>query len=102
MFQLDDNFLQSVGLGAMPDDQKEAFLQHLYEELELRVGTQLSEGMDDDKLGEFEKFIENNDEQGALTWLEKNRPNYKDVVAAELEKLRQEVAASKDKILGTA
>lgn len=100
MFQLDDTFLQSIGLGSMPDDQKAAFLQHLYEELELRVGTRLSEGMTDEQLAEFEKLIDANDEKGALSWLETNRPNYKEVVAEELEKLRQEVMNSKDKILG--
>lgn len=100
MFQLDDNFLQSVGLGDMPEDQKQAFLEHLYEELELRVGTRLSEGMSDDQLGEFEKLIDSNDEAGALKWLEANRPDYKQVVAEELEKLRKEVLAGKDKILG--
>lgn len=100
MFNLDDDFLQSLGLDGLPDDQKQAFLQHLYEELELRVGTKLSEGMSDDQLAEFEKLIDNNDEQGALAWLEKNRPNYKDVVAEELEKLKQEVITNRDAILG--
>ena len=100
MFQLDDNFLQSVGLGNMPEDQKQAFLEHLYEELELRVGTRLSEGMSDEKLNEFEELIDSNNEQGALTWLETNRPDYKQVVAEELEKLRQEVTANRGKILG--
>jgi hypothetical protein len=100
MFQLDDNFLQSVGLGTMPDDQKEAFLGHLYEELELRVGVRLSEGMPDQKLAEFEKLIDANDEAGALKWLETNRPDYKQVVAEELEKLKKEVEANKEKILG--
>lgn len=99
MFNLDDNFLQSLGLGGLPDDQKQAFLQHLYEELELRVGTRLSEGMSDDQLAEFEKLIDSNDEQGALAWLEQNRPNYKDVVADELEKLKQEVITNRDAIL---
>lgn len=99
MFNLDDDFLQSLGLGGLPDDQKQAFLQHLYEELELRVGTRLSEGMSDDQLAEFEKLIDANDEQGALHWLEANRPNYKDVVADELEKLKQEVASNRDQIL---
>lgn len=100
MFQLNDDFLQSVGLGAMPDDQRQAFLQHLYEELELRVGTRLSEGMSDDQLAQFEKLIDANDDRGALAWLEANRPNYRDTVAEELEKLRQEVTANRDKILG--
>lgn len=100
MFQLNDDFLQSVGLGAMPEDQRQAFLQHLYEELELRVGTRLSEGMSDDQLTQFEKLIDANDDQGALKWLEANRPNYREVVGEELEKLKQEVIASKDQILG--
>lgn len=100
MFQLDDTFLQSLGLGNMPAEQKEAFLQHLYEELELRVGTRLSEGMTNGQLQQFESLIDTNDEAGALKWLETNRPNYKDVVAEELEKLRQEVVANKDKIVG--
>jgi hypothetical protein len=101
MFQLDDNFLQSVGLGNMPTEQKDAFLEHLYEELELRVGTRLSEGMSDEQLAAFEKLIDSNDESGALSWLETNRPDYKQVVAEELEKLKQEVSSNKDKILGT-
>mgnify|MGYP003381372995 CR=1 FL=1 len=39
MFQLDDNFLTDVGLATLPDDQKQAFLQHINEGLELRVGS---------------------------------------------------------------
>lgn len=100
MYQLDDKFLQDLGLGGMPDDQKQAFLQHLYEELELRVGTRLSEGMTDEQLSDFEKLIDANDQQGALNWLETNRPNYKQVVAEELEKLKQEVIDNRDRIIG--
>lgn len=100
MFQLDDNFLQSVGLGVMPDEQKKPFLDHLLEELEIRVGTRLSDGMANEQLEQFEKLIEGRDESGALAWLEKNRPDYKTVVSEELEKLKKEVAASKDRILG--
>lgn len=100
MFQLNDDFLQSVGLGDMPEDQKQLFLQHLYEELELRVGTRLSEGMSEQKLQEFEDFIDANDQNGAMQWLEANRPDYRQVVSEELEKIRQEIIASRDQILG--
>ena len=61
MFQLDDKFLQDVGLGDLPEDQKAAFLQHIYEELELRVGTKLSEGLNEQQLGEFRQH-------GLATW----------------------------------
>ena len=50
MFQLDNNFLQEVGLGGLPADQKKLFLGHFREQLELRVGTQLSEGLSDAQL----------------------------------------------------
>ena len=46
----------------MPEDQKQAFLQHIYEELELRVGTKLSDGLSDQQLEEFEKIIDKNQE----------------------------------------
>lgn len=58
MFQLDDKFLADIGLNDLPDDQKQAFLQHIYEELELRVGTKLSDGLSDQQLEEFEKIID--------------------------------------------
>jgi hypothetical protein len=102
MFELDDSFLESVGLAAMPEEQKKPFLEHLLEELEMRVGTRLSEGMSDDKLAEFEKLIEARNEDGALSWLESHRPDYKDVVAEELDKLKREVESGKDRILGSA
>src|SRR3954467_3258588 len=91
MFQLDDNLLQELGLGQLPPAEKNKMLAHIYETLELRVGMKLAEQMTDAQLDEFEKFIDSNDEAGALRWLETNFPNYKDVVAEELDKLKAEI-----------
>lgn len=77
MFQLDDQFLSDVGLDALPDEQKKPFLQHIYEELELRVGTKLSEGLSDDQLDEFEAFVEG-DADKTQAWLTRYEPNYTD------------------------
>ncbi len=139
MFQLDDNFLTDVGLAGLPDDQKQAFLQHIYQELELRVGTKLSQGLSEQQMGEFEAFVDQDEqkvrdwflanmadyasrqdfvqlsqsapqgtselailcEYGSLKWLEVNRPDYRDVVAAELESLKQEIRANAGTILGS-
>lgn len=139
MFQLDDKFLEDVGLVSMPEEQKKAFLQHIYDELELRVGTRLSEGMSDSQLEEFESIIDRkadvitawlaehvpdyyNDESfgriqqatgldvgdaglraeyTATKWLEVNRPDYRDVVAAVLDELKKEIRNNKDTILGS-
>ncbi len=137
MFQLDDNFLTDVGLAGLPDDQKQAFLQHIYQELELRVGTKLSQGLSEQQMGEFEAFVDQDEqkvrdwflanmadyasrqdfvqlsqsapegtpelavlcEYGSLKWLELNRPDYRDVVAAELESLKAEIRANADTII---
>lgn len=66
-------------------------LAHIYETLELRVGMKLAEQMSDAQLDEFESFIDRNDEAGALKWLETNFPDYKQVVASELENLKNEI-----------
>lgn len=75
MFQLDDKFLADIGLNDLPDDQKQAFLQHIYEELELRVGTKLSDGLSDQQLEEFEKIIDR-DQATIDTWLNAHVQDY--------------------------
>jgi hypothetical protein len=102
MFKLDNNFLTELGLGSLPADEKNKMLAHIYETLEMRVGVRLASGMTDGQLDEFESYINNNDEAGALKWLETNFPNYKDVVAEELNKLKGEVKASAPQILAEA
>ena len=77
MFQLDDKFLQDVGLGELPEDQKKLFLDHFREQLELRVGTRLSEGLSDAQLEEFESFIDRKDDR-VNAWLAANVPNYEE------------------------
>lgn len=139
MFQLDDKFLQDLGLGSLPDNQKQAFLEQVYSSLEERVGVQLSDGLTDEQLEEFEAIIDRNvekvdawlaanvpdylndanfqqlqkaaslaaddpvlkSEYAATRWLEKNRPNYRDVVAKTMESLKSEIAQNRDAILAS-
>jgi len=75
MFRLDDQFLKDIGLEGLPEDQKKPFLQHIYSELELRVGTRLSDGLTDAQLEEFEKIIDR-DEERVSQWLADHAPNY--------------------------
>ena len=76
MFQLDDKFLEEIGLHELPEEQKKPFLQHIYDELELRVGTKLSDGMSDAQLEEFESIIDRKDDI-VTSWLEKYMPDYR-------------------------
>jgi flagellar basal body rod protein FlgB len=75
MFQLDDQFLMDIGLADLPDDQKKPFLQHVYDQLEYRVGVRLSEGMTDTQLEQFEAIIDRN-EVVVNNWIQANAPGY--------------------------
>lgn len=75
MFRLDEQFLKDIGLDSLPEDQKKPFLQHIYSELELRVGTKLSDGLSDGQLEEFEKIIDR-DETKINEWLAEHAPTY--------------------------
>jgi hypothetical protein len=136
MFRLDDKFLEDLGLGALPPEQKQAFLQHIYSELEMRVGERLTDGMSDELLDEFGYFVDMNadgmnkwfsenlpdykdrndfkqlkeanaqapetaimSEYGAMKWLQLNRPDYPQVVAAVLEEIKNEIKSNRDAIL---
>ena len=75
MFQLDDQFLQEIGLGNLPEEQKKPFLQHIYDQLEYRVGIRLSEGMSDAQLEEFEGIIDKKPEV-VDGWIAQHAPGY--------------------------
>jgi len=100
--KLDLSLLQELGLGALSPDEQNKMLAHIYETLEMRVGMKLAEQMTNEQLDEFEAFIDRNDEAGALTWLETNFPDYKQVGAAELETLKTEIKASAGAIVAAS
>jgi len=75
MFQLDDQFLTDIGLADLPEEQKKPFLQHVYDQLEYRVGVRLSEGMTDAQLEEFEAIIDRK-EDVVNTWIQTHAPGY--------------------------
>ena len=133
---IDEQFLESVGLSSMPESEKHAFLAHVQDELEIRIGAKMSEGLSPAQLDEFEKLsekdqtildaklAENPDYQNdpvyqqllqkhnvstgesdilaeylQVKWIEKNRPDYRNIVKNTFDELKQEIYASKDEIL---
>jgi hypothetical protein len=99
MLKIDNSLLQEVGLGTLPDTEKNSFLRHVYETLEMRVGIRLADQMSNEQLDEFERYFEAKDDAGAFKWLETNFPNYKEIVQQEFDKLKAEVAQSAPQIL---
>lgn len=99
--KIDNSLLEELGLGSLPVEEKEKLRDHIYESLQMRVGTRLANQMSDAQLDEFEQFIDTNDQAGALKWLETNFPEYPSVVAQELEKLKVEIKQDATKILAS-
>lgn len=102
MLKIDNSLLQEVGLGALPSAEKNSFLKHIYETLEMRVGIRLADQMSNQQLDEFERYFEAKDDAGAFKWLETNFPNYKEIVQQEFDKLKAEVAQSAPQILAAS
>ena len=102
MLKIDNSLLEEVGLAALPANEKNSFLKHIYETLEMRVGIRLADQMTNQQLDEFEKYFEAKDDAGAFKWLETNFPNYKDIVQQEFDKLKNEVAQTAPQILAAS
>lgn len=80
----------------MPEDKKSAFLDYLKEELEVRIGERISEGLTETQLNEFDMI---NDPTEAASWLGKNRPDYREIVLRTVDEMKAEVRANREKLL---
>ena len=94
--QFDEQFLQEMGLSAMPEEQKQQFLAYVQEELEIRIGERISEGLSEAQLEEFDHIT---DQAAAAEWLEKNRPDYRDIVDRTIAEMKEEIRANRSKLL---
>lgn len=102
MLKIDNSLLQELGLGTLPDGEKNSLLRHIYETLEMRVGMRLADQMTNEQLDEFEQYFEAKDDAGAFKWLETNFPNYKEIVQEEFDKLKAEVGQTAPQILAAS
>lgn len=135
--KLNERFLDEIGLSNLPSQDKQAFLEYVYSEVEMRVGDALSKDMTPEQIVEFKKIADKDSsfiinwlsafvpmyhsdtlfekmqkttgydvadmrllsEYAATKWLELNRPDYAQVVADVVSKMRQEIIDNKDKLL---
>jgi len=102
MIKLDDQLLNDLGLGQLPKAERDQLLAHIFETLQMRVGTTLAQQMSDEQLDAFEAIVQPSEtnpgedlddetQAKAAQWLEENFPSYKQVVADELEQLKSEI-----------
>lgn len=94
--ELNEQFLQDMGLSAMPEEQKQQFLDYVQDELELRIGHRIARGIPIEKLREFDAIT---DPAEATRWLETNRPDYREIVTRTIEEMKEEIRANRAKLL---
>ena len=73
--KLDGNFLKEVGLDSLSEIEKQAFLEYVYSEAELRVGDALTKHMTPEQIVEFKK-IADKDSSFIVNWLSAFVPMY--------------------------
>ena len=95
--EFDEKFLQEMGLSAMPEEEKQKFLDYIQEELEVRIGERISRGLSETQLNEFDMITDTNE---ARKWLEKNRPDYREIVNRTIEEMKSEIRANRAKLVG--
>jgi hypothetical protein len=135
MFQLDESFLQEIGKSDLPEAEKAAFIEHIQNELEARIGMRMTEGLTKTQIDEFERIIDGDmptiqnflslntpnyqsdpvyqqfisiggidgspellGEFTSMKWLEKNRPDYQDIVTKTASEIKSEIIANRDSL----
>jgi hypothetical protein len=62
MFELDERFFDEIGVNRMPEKEREEFKKHIQDEVEVRVGERISDGISAEKLDEFEMSLRSADD----------------------------------------
>jgi hypothetical protein len=106
---LDDAFINEVGMGDLSEDEKKYFVQYVIGTLQLRIGNRLSEDLSSEQIDEMEeKFVVSDSDapevaqqkqQAVTEWLKANHPNYAEIVAEETAKIKQDMRTNAASIL---
>ena len=95
--EFNEQFLQEMGLSSMPEEQKQKFLDYVQEELEIRIGRRISKGLTEVQLNEFDMI---KDQAEATNCLEKNRPDYREIVERTINEMKAEIRANRNRLVG--
>lgn len=76
----------------------DSLVQHLNETLDERVGTEITESLDDDQLKELLDLQEKGSDEEVGTWLQANVPELQQIAQDEVDILLGELAENTDGI----
>jgi len=82
---IDDKFLDSLGLSHLSEEEKQEVTDKIQTALETRVAIKITQGLAESQVNEFNNLLSGEDPQPVMDWMEKFIPNYRDIVKAELD-----------------
>lgn len=80
------------------DQDEQVFLQHLNDTLDERVGTEITESLEDDQLKELMDLQEKGTDEEVGAWLDKNVPDLQEITQDEIDILLGELAENADDV----
>jgi hypothetical protein len=87
---IDLAFIDSLGLGGLPEDEKQLMVDDIVESLMERVSDRAEAVLDPQQLAEFDQLITTNPD-ATHSWLATHLPDYKQMVDEEIQKLRAKI-----------
>jgi hypothetical protein len=80
----------------VPDDQVPELLDHLNATLEERIGEEITNALDDEKLAELVELQKTADDEKIGAWLQANVAELNDIIQDEIDILMGEVSENAD------
>lgn len=87
--------LTSAGI-TIPADQEQTFIEHLNRTLQERIGTEITDSLEDTQLEELVELQQSDNEAAVQAWLKTNVPELEDIVKDEIDILLGEIAENTD------
>lgn len=91
MITIDKNLLTSIGI-TLPENEEADFLQYLYTTLEERVGTAITQLLNDDEFDELMDLELKADDATIEAWIRTHVPDYANIIQDEFDILMGELA----------
>lgn len=76
MFQIDNTFLEDIGIAELPADRQQQLVEQIQQELSLRFGERLARIVDEDTMVEFTNIVDETSDAAGV-FLSQSMPQYR-------------------------
>lgn len=98
-FDLDEDFLDDVGLTSLPDSEKSDMLTYLKEEMSVHVGQVLMRQLSVSQVTTFTELVKQNNPTTVVGFLRQHLPNYQEIVTREIAVFKDSVKSEAPDLL---